>query len=168
MGAMKITPIEIREHKFKKGVLGYDKNEVNTMVGIIAEAMEESAKYSNGLEEKLKGLTTKLSEHEEREKVLRETITTAQKMVEDLKGNARKEAELIISEAKIQADDIVRKAHERVVKLQDEVYQLKKQRMEMQTSIKAILEHHTNLLSMKEQEAVKSDVQDERLKFIKK
>ncbi|GEM_PF-5641978 len=26
---MKITPIEIKEHRFKKGLLGYDKNEVN-------------------------------------------------------------------------------------------------------------------------------------------
>ncbi|HBR17688.1 MAG: hypothetical protein A3G39_02495 [Deltaproteobacteria bacterium RIFCSPLOWO2_12_FULL_43_16] len=165
---MKITPIEIKEHKFKRSALGYDKNEVNALLGVIAEAIEEATKQNNKLEDKIKDMTAKLAEHEEREKILRETITTAQRMVEDLKNNAKKEAELIVSEAKIQAEELVKKAHERVVKVQDEIYQLKKQRLEMQTSIRTILEHHANLLNMAGQEAAKGDVQDDKLKFIKK
>jgi len=113
-------------------------------------------------------MATKLFEHEEREKILRETITTAQKMVEDLKNNAKKEAELIISEARIQADELVKKAHERVIKIQDEIYQLKKQRLDIQSSLKAMLEHHANLLNMGNREAAKGDSEDDRLKFIKK
>ncbi|MBI3398481.1 MAG: DivIVA domain-containing protein [Deltaproteobacteria bacterium] len=165
---MKITPIEIKEHKFKKSFLGYDKNEVNALLGVIAETIEEATKQNNKFEESIKDMTANLAEHEEREKLIRETITTAQKMVEDLKNNAKKEAELIISEARIQADDLIKKAHERAVKLQDEIYQLKRQRLEMQTSIKTILEHHANLLNMAGQEAVQGDTQDDRLKFIKK
>ncbi|OGQ47831.1 MAG: hypothetical protein A2W63_00400 [Deltaproteobacteria bacterium RIFCSPLOWO2_02_44_9] len=165
---MKITPIEIKEHKFRKKLRGYDKNEVNAFIEIIAETLEESAKQINGHEEKLRNMTAKLMEHEEREKILRETITTAQKMVEDLKNNAKKEAELIISEARIQADELIKKAHERVVKIQDEIYKLKKQRMEIQSSIKSTLEYHANLLAMEGQEASKGDAEDDRLKFIKK
>lgn len=165
---MKITPIEIKEHRFKKGLMGYDKNEVNALMGIIAETIEEFAKQNNKLEEKIKDMATKLVEHEEREKILRETITTAQKMVEDLKNNAKKEAELIISEARIQADELVKKAHERIIKIQDEIYQLKKQRLDIQSSLKAMLEHHANLLNMGNREAAKGDSEDDRLKFIKK
>ena len=165
---MKITPIEIKEHRFKKGLMGYDKNEVNALMGIIAETIEELAKQNNKLEEKIKDMATKIFEHEEREKILRETITTAQKMVEDLKNNAKKEAELIISEARIQADELVKKAHERVIKIQDEIYQLKKQRLDIQSSLKAMLEHHANLLNMGNREASKGDSEDDRLKFIKK
>lgn len=165
---MKITPIEIKEHRFKKGLMGYDKNEVNALMGIIAETIEELAKQNNKLEEKIKDMATKLVEHEEREKILRETITTAQKMVEDLKNNAKKEAELIISEARIQADELVKKAHERIIKIQDEIYQLKKQRLDIQSSLKAMLEHHANLLNMGNREAAKGDSEDDRLKFIKK
>src|SRR4030067_1153308 len=97
---MKITPIEIKEHRFKKGLMGYDKNEVNALMGIIAETIEELAKQNNKLEEKIKDMATKLFEHEEREKILRETITTAQKMVEDLKKNATQKAERNISKNK--------------------------------------------------------------------
>jgi len=165
---MKITPIEIKEHKFKRSALGYDKNEVNALLGVIAEAIEEATKQNNKLEDKIKDMTAKLAEHEEREKILRETITTAQKMVEDLKNNAKKEAELIISEARIQADELVKKAHERIIKIQDEIYQLKKQRLDIQSSLKAMLEHHANLLNMGNREAAKGDSEDDRLKFIKK
>ncbi|MBI5047727.1 MAG: DivIVA domain-containing protein [Deltaproteobacteria bacterium] len=165
---MKITPIEVKEHKFRKAFRGYDPQEVKAFTEVIAEAIEEAAKYVNNLDGKLKDMTAKLAEHEEREKTLRETITTAQKMVEDLKNNARKEAELIVSEARIQADELIKKAHERVIKVQEELYQLKKQRLEMQTSIKAILEYHTNLLFMEGQGATKEDEQDDKLKFIKK
>ncbi|MBI5874645.1 MAG: DivIVA domain-containing protein [Deltaproteobacteria bacterium] len=165
---MKITPIEIKEHKFKKTFRGFDPHEVKALTDIVAETLEEAARHNNGLEEKLKGMAARLVEHEEREKILRETITTAQKMVEDLKNNARKEAELIISEAKIQADAMMKKAHERAVQIQGEIFQLKKQRLEMQTSIKTILEHHANLLSLGGQEAAKQDAEDDKLKFIKK
>ena len=165
---MKITPIEIKEHKFKKAFRGFDRHEVKALTDIVAETLEETVRHSNELEAKLKGMAARLVEHEEREKILRETITTAQKMVEDLKTNARKEAELIISEAKIQADAMMKKAHERAVQIQGEIFQLKKQRLEMQTSIKTILEHHANLLSLGGQEAAKQDAEDDKLKFIKK
>ena len=165
---MKITPIEIKEHKFRKTFRGYDPQEVKAFAEIVAETIEEIVKCNNSFEQRLKDMAAKLGEHEDREKILRETITTAQKMVEDLKNNAKKEAELIISEARIQADSLVKKAHERIVKLQDEIYQIKKQRLEMQTSIKSILDHHTNLLALEGQEAANEDAQDDRLKFIKK
>ena len=136
---MKITPIEIKEHRFKKAFRGYNQQEVKAFVDVVTETMEEIIKCNNSLEENLKTMTAKLDEHKDREKILREAITTAQKMVEDLKNNAKKEAELIISEARIQADSLIKKAHDRVVKLQDEIYELKKQRLAMQTSIKTII-----------------------------
>ncbi len=165
---MKITPMDIKEHRFKKGITGYNQHEVNTFMELVAETIEELAKSNNDLEQKLKDSHAKLAEHKEREKILRETITTAQKMVEDLKNNAKKEADLIISEAKVRGDELVKKAHERVVKLQEEIYQLKKQRMEMQTAIKAILVYHANLLTMEGEEALKGDALDDKLKFFKK
>src|SRR3990170_6171816 len=165
---MKITPIEIKEHRFKKAFRGYDQQEVKAFVDVVTETMEEIIKCNNSLEENLKTMTAKLDEHKDREKILREAITTAQKMVEDLKNNAKKEAELIISEARIQADSLIKKTHERVVKLQDEIYKLKKQRMEIQSSIKSTLEYHANLLAMEGQEASKGDAEDDILKFIKK
>ncbi|MBI5286202.1 MAG: DivIVA domain-containing protein [Deltaproteobacteria bacterium] len=145
---MKITPLDIRQHRFKKRFRGYDPPEVDAFLEVTAETLEEAVNRSNYLEGQLKGMTQKLEEHEGRERLLKEAITTAQGMVEDMRNNALKEAELIISEAKAQADKLIREAHQKVVDLRGEVYQLKKQRLELQSSIKAVLDYHNNLLNI--------------------
>ncbi len=148
---MRITPMEIREHQLKKRLFGYDIQEVEAFKDLCAEALEEASKKVHRLEEKLKRTCERLSEFEERESILKETITTAQKMVEDLKENARKEAELIIIEAKNQAEEIVRHARERCERIQDDIVQLRKQKAELVSSIKSILDYHTGILSMNEE-----------------
>lgn len=165
---MKLTPLEIRQHNFKKSLRGYEPNEVDSFLELAAESLEEAAKRVHGLEEKLNRMAHRLEEHEGREKVLKETLTTAQKMVEDIKNNARKEAELIVSEANLKSDEIIKNAQKRVIELQEEIHQLKRQRLEFQSAIKSLLEYHSKLIQMEEQEAVKKDEDDEKVRFLQK
>lgn len=165
---MKLTPMDIIEHNFKKSMRGYNKKEVNSFTELTAEALENAAKQINTLEEKLKSMTEQLSEHEERESLLKETITTAQMMSEEVKENARKEAELIISEARIQAEDLIKDAYQRIANIQNEIYHLKKQRLDLHTSLKTILEYHKNLLIIEEEGAIKGDSEDDKFRFLQK
>jgi cell division initiation protein len=165
---MKLTPMDIIEQNFKKSVRGYNKKDVNRFKELAAEALEDAVKQINVSEEKLKVMTEQLSEHEERESVLKETITTAQKMSEGIKENARKEAELIVSEARIQAEDLIKNAYKRIANIQNEIYHLKKQRLELQTALKTVLEYHKNLLIMEEEEGRKGDSEDDKLRFLQK
>lgn len=165
---MKITAFEIKEHRLRKNLFGYNTHDVESLKEIAASAIEYTNRKSNLLEEKLKMTMDKLSSHEKRESVLKDTITTAQKMVEDLKNTAFREAELIIAEARQQADEITRQARDRILGLQDEIFQLKKQRIEFETSIKAIIEYHSNVLLLEEEEAKKADEDVAKLKFFHK
>jgi cell division initiation protein len=165
---MKTTPLEIREHKLRKRLLGYDTHEVEALKELTADTLAGAARKITELEEMLKDMASKLSEHEEREAMLKDTITTAQKMVEDLKNNARKEAEIIIAEARHQAEEITNQAKKRVLKIQEEIFQLKKQRIELETSIKAVLDYHSSVMLMEEKESRKADEEAEKLKFLKK
>ncbi len=162
---MRMTPLEIREQQIKKKLFGYDVNEVEALRELVCEALEEARKEITGLEEELNAAKEKLAEHEERESILKETITTAQKMVEDIKENAKKEAELIISEASRQAEEMRRQALERAEKIQDEIFQLKKQRIELVNSIKSILDYHRSILSMEEEDSKRMDDEADKLKF---
>lgn len=165
---MELTPMDIIEHNFKKGMRGYNKKEVNSFKELAAGALENSAKKINILEEKLKSMAEQLSEHEERESVLKDTIITAQMMSEEVKENARKEAELIVSEARIQAEGLIKDAYQRIANIQNEIYHFKKQRLELQTSLKTVLEYHKNLLIMEEEEARKGDSEDDKFRFLQK
>jgi len=148
---MKVTALEIRSHQFNKALRGYDTKEVESLKDLAAEALADAAREIAELESKLKDSTRRLSEHIERENVLKNTITTAYKMVEDLKNNAKKEAELIVAEARVRADEIIRDAHNRATALQEEIYRLKKQRIEIETAIKAIIDYHSSTLFLEEE-----------------
>ncbi len=165
---MHLTPMDIREQKFTKGLRGYDREEVDSFMELTAEALEGTIRKATLMEEKLKKMARALSEHEERETLLKEAITTAQSMSGAMKVNATKEAELIVSEARVKADALVKEGHQRVAAIQDEIHNLKKQRLELQTAFKSILDYHSNLLIMEGEESQKRDAEDEKFRFLQK
>jgi cell division initiation protein len=63
-----------------------------------------------------------------------------------MKNNARKEAELIIEEAKINAQRIVDHAQSQTLQAEAEINQLKRQRAQFESSLKANIEMHLKML----------------------
>jgi len=165
---MKVTPLEIRSHGIKKSFKGYAVKEVEDLRDMAAEALEEAAKDIMTLQEKLRDVSERNREYAANENILRETITTAQRMVDDLKTNARKEAELVITEARLQAEEIVRLAQSRASQVQDDIYRLRKQRKELEASIKAIIDYHSSVFLTEEEEARKADEETDKLKYFSK
>jgi cell division initiation protein len=165
---MKITPMDIRTHQFKKSLMGYDAKDVEVLRETAAQAIEDAGLEIMRLEERLKDASIELNAHIGNERTLRDAITSAQKMVDGIRENAKKEAELIVAEARLQADNIVGQAHGRASELQDEIYRLKKQRMEMESAIRALIAYHTTALTAEEQESRQSDERSDKLKFLNK
>jgi len=165
---MKVTPLEIRSHGLKKSFKGYAVREVEELRDMAADALEEAAMEIMTLQEKLRDASERNREYAANENILRETITTAQKMVEDLKSNARKEAELVITEARLQGEEIVRQAQSRASQVQDDIYRLRRQRKELEASIKAVLDYHSSVFLTEEEEARKADEETDKLKYLSK
>ncbi|HBG46981.1 MAG TPA: hypothetical protein DDW94_08330 [Deltaproteobacteria bacterium] len=165
---MKVTPLEIRSHGLRKSFKGYEVKGVEELREVAAEALEEASREIIDLKEKLSQAGERIKDYASNEHLLRETITTAQKLAEDLKANARKEAELLIVEAKLQAEETVRQAQARARDLQDEIYRLRKQRREIEASVKAIIDYHSATLLIEEEESKKADEESDKLKFLTK
>ena len=81
------------------------------------------------LKEEMRRKQQKLEEYHEREKTLQETMVTAQRISEDIKASAKKEGELVINEAELQAEKIVADAHRKLVQVIDDINELKRQRV---------------------------------------
>ncbi len=163
---MTLMPMEIKSHALKKAFFGYDMREVEVLKDLASEALEEALKRIGALEDRCNDTVRKLSEHLENERLLKEAITTAQRMVEELKGNARKEAELLVTEARIQAEEIVRQAHHRAKEIQEDIFRLKKQRIEMETALKSLIDYHSQRLVLEEDHSRKSDEDADSLAFL--
>src|SRR3954464_398421 len=97
---MKLTPLEVQQKTFKKAMFGgVDAAEVDQFLDLVAHAMEDQTRDLHRLQESLRQKDANLVEYREREQMLQSTMTTAQRVSDDLKGSARKEAEVMLSDA---------------------------------------------------------------------
>ena len=81
-------------------------------------------------------------------------------MSNDLKQNAKKEADIIISQAELQADKIIHQAHGRLTELIDEINDLKRQRAEFEGKLSGLIETHRRLLDLQKEAREESQIED--------
>ena len=155
---MKLTPLDIQQQKFKVKFRGYDAQEVETFLEMVSEDVESLLKEYNILRDELKKIEAKLADYRENERAIQQTIMTTQKVSDDLKRNAQREAELLISEAKVageksindaraQADKMVTDSRIELEKMRSELNDLKNKRMECEHAFKSMLEGQLRLLN---------------------
>lgn len=143
---MKLTPQDILTQKFNIKSKGYDKDEVASFLGQVAEILENDILKKDELKKEVDILKKTLAKFEKREDILRDTLIAAQKFSEEIKNNARREAELIIKESEIKADDIINSAMNRQHDLKEEIRNLKFKRQEIERDLLNMLNSLTELI----------------------
>lgn len=139
---MKITPQDIHQQEFKSSMRGYDKDEVDAFLQMIAEQLEETVKENAGLQDKVKELEERLAEYQKNGRHLEEALLAAQKITEQMKENAEKEAQVRIREAEVKADKILAEAVQQSQQYSQEISKLRMQRDQMIAQFKSILEQN--------------------------
>lgn len=143
---MKIAPIDIAHKQFGKKVVGLDSEEVYSFLQLLAEELESLNRERNHLRETLREKELAIHEYRERDKALRETISTAQKMSEKIAEEAHRESRLILTDAHQQAEIIIKDARESLKRIYQEISDLKKLKIQFDTNLKALLQAHLGLL----------------------
>jgi len=110
-----LTPLDIHNKEFKKGLRGYDVDEVDEFLDEVIKDFEVLYKENLDLKEQLENQKDSLERYKEMEETLQNTMVLAQKMAEEAKRNADKEAELIIWEARKKAEQIIAEADYKIV-----------------------------------------------------
>lgn len=149
---MNITPLDIQQQQFKGKMLGgLDPNDVDAFLQIVAAEMETLIRENTELKEQGRKVALQLEELSQREVTLRETMLAAQKISEEMKANAQKEAKLIVSEAELKGERIVADAENRLLQLQNQIHDTRRQKTQFESNLKSLLEAHLKLLSLDEQ-----------------
>lgn len=143
---MNITPLDITQKQFRKSFRGYDREEVEAFLSLVAVEFEALVKEVNALREASQRKDDEIAEHRGRERALQETLVTAQKASEDIRESARKEAQITLSDAELQAEKIVQGAHGRFLRIVDDINELRRQRVQIESNIRMIVESHLKLL----------------------
>ncbi len=147
---MRISPLEIQQKQFKMKFRGFDVEEVFGFLEIVREEMEDLLRENSNLKENIQRAESQIKEYRDMETTLRETLMTAQQMVEDYKTNARKEAELLVKEAESKADSMIKEAHEKVIKIHEDITDMKGIRRHFREELKRLVEGHLRMLETDE------------------
>ena len=154
---MRITPLDLRNHRFRRRIGGYASDEVDEFLRLVAEDYEAALREVQEQRELVIRLDQRVEELASNEQVLQDTLTTAQKLSEDLKRTAIKEAEVVVGEAEIKAEKILDAAHRRAAKLAEDIREMKRLRLDLTASLRATIERHLVLLEHLATEPVAED-----------
>ena len=141
---MKVTPLDLRQHRFRSTVRGFDRAEVLAFLKEAADDYEQALRENDQLREALTRSEEVVKEHKEREANLRNTLLTAQKLADDVRHNAKQDAKVIVREAQSRADLVLQKAQGRVQDVEREITQLQLKRSDVESSLEASISalHH--------------------------
>jgi len=137
---MKITPADILNQKFGLSFRGYDKDEVDAFLDLIAKDMEDLLRENSFLKDEIEKLNEELTRLREMEETIKDTIISAQKMAETFKENAKKESENILNAARLQAEKICFEATKEVAETKAELKKLQSKLIELKEVVKGIFE----------------------------
>ena len=163
---MKITPLDIQQQQFKTKFRGFDIREVDAFLEQMADAFESLQKESASLREEIKKLKLESQGYKEREETFKRAMLNSQKVLEQMKQNAQKSAELVIADAEVKAEKILNRAQNRLAQLHEDITELKRQRMQIEVQIRSIIESHSKLLEIGKEETKIKEEEDAKLKLL--
>ena len=164
---MNLTPLDIQQQKFKTKFRGFDVREVDAFLEQVAGVFEEMQRTHKDLQEEVRRLELEIQGYRKREETFKRALLNSQKVLDQMKDNARKSAELIIAESEVKAEKILNKAHNRLAQLHEDIAELKRQRMQIEVQIGSILEAHGRLLEISKEGNKEMDEEDAKLKVLK-
>lgn len=149
-----LTPLDIQKQTFGKSFNGYSADEVRAYLHIVAEEIERLLKDAERLSRDNASMQEEMAQYSERELILKQTLLSAQQVSEDVKANARKEAELIVKDAELLSERIVSQAMSRVGDLEHRIQELKIERKAARNKLQSLLNTFDQLVMLDaEQEA---------------
>jgi len=141
-----LTPLDIHNKEFKRGFRGYDIDEVDEFLDEVIKDFESLYKENLELKEEIRKQQEHLSRYKETEDALQNTMLLAQKVLEESKRNAEKEAELVLWEARKKAEQIISSAHDQVTEKLKKVEQLKAVEKQLKARLKSFLSAQLEML----------------------
>ena len=107
---MALTPVEIRHVKLRRGLTGYRRAATDRLLEEIVDSFEEVWRDRADLQDKNERLESDIARYRDLETLLRKTLVTAERSAEELQEQARREADVVLAEARVEARKITQGA----------------------------------------------------------
>lgn len=161
-----LTPLDIQQQRFKTKFRGFDPQEVELFLDQTADAFEALLRQNESIKEEYDRLQLEIKGYKNREDAFKRALLNSQRVIEQMKENAQKSAELIVAEAEVKAEKILNKAHNRLAQLHEDIGELKRQRVQIEVQIGSIIESHRKLLEISQEGQKAMDDEDSKIKLL--
>lgn len=150
---MPLSPIDIHNKEFSRSFRGYNEDEVDDFLERIIQDYEGVIRQNKQYEEELERLNERLTHYSNLEESLSKSIVVAQETAEEVKGNARKESQLIIRESEKNADRIVSEALNKARKISIEMEEMQKQAAVFRARFRSLVHSQLEMMESGDWEA---------------
>ena len=148
---MKITPLDIQHKVLDMQWRGYHKTQVDQFLEEIAESVEELTKENLVLKEKLSGKDGELGQLKRAESTLTSTLISTQSFVDQLKRGAQRDADLVVKEAELKAEEILSQSRAELVDMRRTISGLRQQRALVLDRLRSTLSSFHRLVEIEEE-----------------
>lgn len=150
-----LTPLDIHNKEFKRSFRGYNEDEIDEFLDKVVKDYEQLYRENLDLKESIDRLKSKVEHFQHLENTLHNTLVVAQETAEEVKLNAKKEADLILKEAKVNGQKLIDEATGKVRQRITEYEELEQQSQVYRTKMRTLLLTQLELLKTSDEEAEK-------------
>lgn len=152
-----ITPMDIHNREFKKGFRGYAEEDVDAFMTQIASDYEVVFRDNREMKEAIEQLREKLTQYEQMESTMNNTLVLAQETAENVRASARKEAELIVQTAELQKNNMLQETLRSLRDGQEKYEMIRNDVAVFRAKMESLLKSHQQLLDQTELPACRVD-----------
>lgn len=168
---MRMTPLDVQSHQFATRFRGFDPDEVEAFLRIVSEDYEGLVRENEQQAERIRRLEHQVEELSAQERLLKETLISAQAMTEEMSRTAEREAELRLAEVEVRAEKILDASHRRAARLAQDIREMRALRTRLAESLRSAAETHMALLvtleSDPDQDALVQGLEEGTVSFLK-
>jgi DivIVA domain-containing protein len=146
-----LTPLDVRRYEFGKALRGFDPERVNQFREQVAEELERLSRVNQDLDAKARGFHEQLRAFRERDKAINDALVSAQQLRGEIREQAEKEGQLIIREAKADAERLLDEARGEIRRIEDQIAQLDRSRRAYLSQLRLLIERQLSDVTAAEQ-----------------
>ena len=157
---IELTPLDVRKKRgdFAKALRGYEAQEVDLFLELVAERMEVLVKENLQLKERSERLGEQVKGQEGREHAVQEALVTAQELREEVKVQAKREAELLEREARGRIERMLHEADKLLGERQSALEELERHRTRFLKAFRTLLERELDAVEVESSRTPLEDV----------
>jgi cell division initiation protein len=149
---MKLTPLDIRKHEFPRRFRGYDPEEVRPFLEMVSQQWDELNEELRHAKDRIREAEIKLEHYEKVEEALQEALQSARLNARRTEANAEERARLVVEEAELRSEQIMRDAEQERFRLRQDVSKLSHRHAEVTARLRHFLMSELEILAQHEEE----------------